>query len=179
MKNTLIILFLLSFSFSAYSFPKKKTLAEELNGTWHIKNVQKMSGLAIRTKKYTKDSGDPKAYINRFKGSIVTFNTDSTVVLVTANKKRTLEGRWNVVEDTKYRVKTGTGAPSTDHGHTESVTVLSLSFPSARSYNIEGEYQSHQFGVVKVKGHFAIVDPKYVFKFEKEQTDGDNESKED
>lgn len=171
MKNLLTILILLTLSLSVYatSKDKDKTLAEEIAGTWTIKNVQKMQGMVIRTKKYTKDGGDPKAYIKRFKGSTVTFNADSTVVLVSPDGKKTLTGTWAFVDDTKYRVKTGTNAPAWDHGHTETVLLLSIKFPTGRSYNIEGEYADRQFGMVKVDGKFSIIDPKYMFKFERVQ----------
>jgi len=177
MKNLLTILFLLTVSFSAYSGPKGKgkTLAEEIAGTWTIKNVQKMQGMVIRTKKYTKDGGDPKAYIKRFKGSTVTFNADSTVVLVSPNGKKTVEGTWEFTTDTKYKVNTGSGS-SMNTGHTETVTLLVLKFPTGRSYNIEGEYADRQFGMVKMDGKFFIIDPKYMFKFERvAEGDGEDE----
>lgn len=80
-------------------------------GTWEIKNVQKMMG-AVRTKKYTKDGGDSKKYIQRFKGCIITFTEDNKAKLTTANGKLSYDGTWEIIEDTKYRVKTGTNAPS-------------------------------------------------------------------
>lgn len=145
---------------------KEDKLKNELVGTYTIKNVQKIIGV-VRTKKYTKDGGNPKRYIARFKGSTITFNEDSTVLLVTENGKQQYEGKWGFVTDSKYRVKTGTGAPSWDNGHSEDVLNLEIKFPTAGRYNIVGEFRDEQFGLVKVKGLFAIVDPKYMFKFEK------------
>lgn len=173
----MMALFTTTISANPFHFFKGKTLAEELTGTWKIRNVQKMQGMVIRTKKYTKDGGDPKAYIKRFKGCTITFNADSTVVLVTANGKRTIEGRWEFLDDTRYRVKTGTNAPDWDNGHTKNVLMLSIKFPTARSYNIEGDFRDSQFGLVKVKGLFAIVDPKYMFKFEQEDGQEDKDGK--
>ncbi len=175
MKHLLITLLVLAFSINAHAFPKeRKTLAEEIAGTWEIKNVQKMQGMVIRTQKYTKDGGDSKAYIKRFKGCMITFNMDSTVVIVSAVGNKTYEGKWEFIADTKYRVKTGTGAVAWDNGHTESLLNLKITFPTRRGYNIEGEYKSLQFGVKKAKGKFSIVDPKYMFKFEKVEEEGDN-----
>ena len=182
MKNLLTILILLTLSLSVYatSKDKDKTLAEEIAGTWTIKNVQKMQGMVIRTKKYTKDGGDPKAYIKRFKGSTVTFNADGTVVLVSPNGKRTVEGTFEFVNDSKYKVNTGSGSDM-NTGHSETVTLLVLKFPTGRSYNIEGEYADRQFGMVKVDGKFSIIDPKYMFKFERvkgeEEATGEDKKK--
>lgn len=175
MKNLLLILLLVSFTTNARALPKGETLAEQINGTWRIKNVQKMQGMVIRTKKYTKDGGDSKAYINRFKGALITFNQDSTVVLVSPNGKRTVEGKWDFIYDTKYRVKTGTGGPSWDNGHTEDELVMTIKFATSRSYNIEGQYKGQQFNVIKVKGKFVLIDPKYMFKFEKIEEEGDKD----
>lgn len=121
-----------------------------------------MQGLVIRTEKYTKDGGDSKAYINRFKGCMITMDTSGKVTLVTANGKRTIEGTWEISADSKYSV--GNKSPGSV---TEDFDVFKLKFPTARSYNIEGEYKPNQFGIAKVKGKFAVIDPKYMFKFEK------------
>ena len=90
MKNLLIFLFIVACSLDAYSFPKGETPAERIMATWRIKNVQKMQGLVVRSEKYTKDGGDAKAYIKRFKGAIITFKEDSTAILVTPYGKRKL-----------------------------------------------------------------------------------------
>jgi hypothetical protein len=179
MRNLFVILFLFLLSTHAYAFPKGESFAERLNGTWQIKNVQKMQGLVIRTQKYTKDGGDPKAFIARLKGCTVTFNMDSTVTLVTANGKKTIEGKWYFGYDTKYRVKTGANALPGDNGHTEEVSIFKMTFPTARSYNIEGNYDASQFGVGSVKGRFAVIDPKYMFKFKKVDEEVDASGDED
>lgn len=168
MKNLFTIILLLAASFNVFSAPKDKdkTFAEEIAGTWKIKNVQKMQGMVIRTKKYTKDGGDSKAFIKRFKGSIVTFNVDGTIVLVHPTGQKTVTGTWELKSDTKYKVNTGSGS-SSNTGHTEAVSIMELKFPTARNYNIDGEYADRQFGMVKVEGKFSIIDPKYMFKFER------------
>lgn len=168
MKKILVTLTLLLFAIITQATPprEEKSLVAELAGTWQIKNVQKMIG-AIRTKKYTKDGGDPKAYIKRFKGCTLNLKADSTVELVSADGKRTYEGKWGFRTDTKYRVKTGTITQPHDNGHTDSLLNLYIELPTARRYNIEGEYRAHQFGLVKVAGKFAVVDTKYMFKFER------------
>ena len=88
-----------------------------------------------------------------------------------ANGKRTIEGTWEIGSNTKYRVKAGKNLASGDNSSTEDYQVFTLKFPTARNYNIEGDYRPNQFGLVKVKGKFAVVDPKYMFKFEKTDTE--------
>lgn len=169
MKNLLLILFLFLISANTYASP-----GEEENkpvGTWTIKNVQKMQGLVIRTKKYTKDGGDTKAFIKRFKGATITFNADNTVILVTPDGKKTVTGTWEF--GSKMTPNIGGGTPS-NPGHSEDVTVLFIKFPTARNYNIDGEYTDKQFGV-STKGKFFIIDPKYMFRFDKFGTDRDKE----